>query len=70
MEVHFSPEQEAQLWQITRHTGTAAEQVVKEAALRLVEETSRFLTAVREGLAEADRGQLVDDDQVAAPASF
>ena len=64
MEVHFSPEQEAQLSQIALHKGTAAEQLVKDAALRLVEETVRFRAAVREGIAQADRGELVDDDEV------
>ena len=62
MEVHFSPEQEAQLSQIALHNGTAAEQLVKDAALRLVEETVRFRAAVREGIAQADRGELVDDE--------
>ena len=64
MEVHFSPEQEAQLSQIARHAGTPAEQLVKEAALRLVDETGRFRAAVREGVVQADRALLGDDDEV------
>jgi predicted transcriptional regulator len=64
MEVHFSPEQEAQISQIARHSGTAAEQLVKDAALRLVEESGLFRRAVREGITQADRGELVDDDEV------
>jgi hypothetical protein len=37
MDVHFTPEQEAQLAQIATHAGTDAERLVKEAALRLLE---------------------------------
>ena len=64
MEVRFTPEQEAQLSQIAIHAGTDTEHLVKDAALRLVEETIRFRAAVRKGVAEADRGELIDDDEV------
>jgi predicted transcriptional regulator len=64
MEVPFSPEQEAQLSQIGAHSGINPEQLVKSAALRLMEETAHFRLAVREGLAEADRGELIDDAEV------
>jgi predicted transcriptional regulator len=64
MEVQFTPEQEAQLSQIALHSGTATEQVVKDAALRVVAETARFRDAVREGVAQADRGELIEDDAV------
>lgn len=64
MEVHFTPDQEAQLSQIATHAGMDAERLVKDAALRLVEENARFRAAVREGVAQADRGELVDDDEV------
>jgi hypothetical protein len=37
MEVHFTPEQEAQLSRIATHDGMDIEHFVKEAALRLVE---------------------------------
>jgi predicted transcriptional regulator len=64
MEVHFTPEQDAQLSRIATHAGTDTERLVKDAALRLVEEKNRFSTAVREGVAQADRGELIDDDEV------
>jgi hypothetical protein len=41
MEVHFTPEQEAQLTQIATNAGTDAEGLVKDAALRLLEEDFR-----------------------------
>jgi hypothetical protein len=43
VEVHFTPEQETQLSQIATHAGTDAERL-KDAALRLTEEESRFHT--------------------------
>ena len=63
MEVHFAPEQEAQLSQIATHDGTGTEEVLKKAALRLVEETARLRAAVREGVAQADSGELIGDDE-------
>lgn len=40
MEVHFTPEQEAQLVQIATKAGTDPERLVKDAALRLFGEES------------------------------
>ncbi len=37
MEVHFTPEQEAQLAQIATTAGTDAERLVKDAVLRLLQ---------------------------------
>jgi len=64
MEVHFTPEQWQRLSQIAAHAGTDAEHLVKNAALRLVEEDARFRATVRESVAEADRGELIDDEEV------
>jgi predicted transcriptional regulator len=66
MEVHFTPDQEAKLSQIATHAGLDTERLVKEAALRLVEEDAKFRAAVREGIAQADRGELIEHDEVVA----
>jgi predicted transcriptional regulator len=66
MEVHFSPEQEAQLSQIADYNGTPAEQLVKQAALRLVEEDAAFRAGVRRGIEQADRRELIEHDEVKA----
>jgi len=42
MEVHFTPEQEAQLSQIARDAGTDAEHLVKDAALQLLQGDAAF----------------------------
>jgi hypothetical protein len=46
MEVHFTPEQEARLAQVARTAGSAAEELVKDAALKLLEDV-QFRAAVR-----------------------
>jgi hypothetical protein len=48
MEVHFTPEQEAQLAQIATSAGTAAEQLVKDVVLRLLEGETQPPTAAPE----------------------
>jgi predicted transcriptional regulator len=64
MEINFTPEEEAQLSKIASHVGTDPEQMVKDAALRLLEEDARFLAALEKGLAEADRGELIDEEEM------
>ncbi len=66
MALHFTPEQEAQLAQIATQQGTDAERLVKEAALRRLEEDARFRAAVREGIAQADRGEFVEQEEMDA----
>ncbi|HYL73796.1 MAG TPA: hypothetical protein VEU96_06300 [Bryobacteraceae bacterium] len=66
MEVHFTPEQEAQLSQIATKTGTDPECLVKDAALRLLEEDARFRAAVREGIEQADRGEFIEEAEMDA----
>jgi predicted transcriptional regulator len=64
MEVHFTPDEEAKLAQIATKAGTDAARLVKDAALRLLEEEARFRAAVREGIAQADRGEFIDEAEM------
>ncbi len=66
MEVRFTPEQESRLSQIAAHAGTNAENLVKDAALRLLEQDARFLAAVDRGLAAADRGEFIEEEEMDA----
>ena len=66
MQVDLTPEQEARLAQIAAKSGTAAEELVKDAALRLLEEDARFRARVREGISEADRGEFIEEDEMDA----
>ena len=66
MEVHFTPEQEAQLWQIATHAGKNPQQLVKDAAMRLLEEDAQFRAAIRKGLEQADRGEFIEEAEMDA----
>jgi predicted transcriptional regulator len=64
MQVEFTPEQEAALAHIATTAGQAPEDLVRNAALRLLEEDARFRAAVREGKAQADRGEFIDEAEM------
>jgi predicted transcriptional regulator len=66
MELHFTPEQEARLAEIADHQGTDAETLLKHAALSLLEEDARFRAAVREGIAQAERGEFIEEEEMSA----
>jgi predicted transcriptional regulator len=64
MEVDFTPEQVAQLAQIATKAGTDPAHLVKDAALRLLEEETRLHAAVREGIAQAERGEFIEEEDM------
>jgi predicted transcriptional regulator len=66
MQVHFTVEQEAQLAQIATKLGTDPEDFVSDAALRLLEEEGRIRAAVREGIAQADCGEFIEEEAMDA----
>ena len=67
MEVRFTVEQEAQLAQLARHVGKSdAGELLKDAALRLLDEDARFRAAVLEGRACADRDEFIEEDEMDA----
>ena len=39
---------------------------MKDAALRLLEQDARFRAAVREGIAQADRGEFIEEEEMDA----
>jgi predicted transcriptional regulator len=66
MEVHFTPEQEAELEQLANSAGTDARQLVRDAALRLLADEAAFRSAVLDGIAQADRGEFIEEDAMAS----
>jgi len=66
MEVHFTPEQEAQLAQIATHNGKPVEQLVKDAALRILENNARFRAGVQRGIEAANRGDFIEEEEMDA----
>jgi predicted transcriptional regulator len=66
MEVHFTPEQEARLSKMATHEGIDLGELVKDAALRLLEDDTRFRAGARRGIEQADRGQFIEEEEMDA----
>ena len=66
MEVRFTPEQEARLSKIATREGVDPEELVKDAARRLLEDDSTFRAGVRKGIEQADRGEFLEEDELDA----
>jgi predicted transcriptional regulator len=64
MEIQFTPEQEARLDQIARVEGIPSSKLVEQAAVSLIEDDERFRQAVRRGISQADRGLLIEEDEM------
>jgi predicted transcriptional regulator len=66
MEVHFTPEQHARLAQIAAQAGAFPEDVVSTLVTRYLDAESRFLAAVDKGLAAAERGEFLEEEEMDA----
>ena len=63
MEVHFTPEQQAQLAQLATKAGTVPERLVTNVVARYLDEEARFLAAVEKGIAAAERGEFIEEEE-------
>src|SRR5258707_15029512 len=66
MEIELSPELQAKLDRIASQQGRDSKSLVHEAGERLVGYDEWFLRQVEIGLAQADRVELLEDNEVAA----
>jgi len=66
MNVQFTPEQEVKLQQIAMREGLNPEQLVKDAALKLLEDDELLRAGVRKGLAQAERGEFIEEEEMDA----
>jgi predicted transcriptional regulator len=66
MNVHFTPEQEERLSQIATKAGTAPERLVTNVVARYLDEEARFLAAVEKGIAAAERGEFIEEEEMDA----
>lgn len=66
MEVHFTPEQQAQLAQMAIEAGIDPERLVTTVIARYLDEKARFLAAVDEGIAAAERGEFIEEEEMDA----
>jgi predicted transcriptional regulator len=64
MEVHFSADVETRLQQVASAIGKDAEQLVKDTVARMLDNRAHFIAGVRRGIAQADRGELVEHKDV------
>ena len=66
MEVRFTPEQEARLAELATQSGTNPERLVKDVLIRYLDDESRFLAAVEKGIAAAQRGEFIEEEEMDA----
>jgi predicted transcriptional regulator len=64
MEIHFTPNTEAQLKQFAARKGKDVAQVVEETVSNMLQRQASFIEGVERGIAAADRGDLVEHDEV------
>jgi len=64
MEVSFDPDLQAKLNRLAADRGSDAQALVQEAVERLVDYDEWFLREVDKGIAAADRGDLIDHDDI------
>jgi predicted transcriptional regulator len=66
MEVHLTPEQEAHLAQIAAKAGMVPERLVTNVVTHYLDEETRFLAAVEKGIAAAERGEFIEEEEMDA----
>lgn len=64
MEVSLSPDLQARLTRLAADRGSDADTLVQEAVERFVDYDEWFLREVRKGLAAADRGEVIDHEDI------
>ena len=66
MEVQFTPGVQAKLEQIATKAGTVPGRLVTNVVARYLDEEARFLAAVEKGLAAAERGEFIEEEEMDA----
>jgi len=66
MEVQLTPDQIERLEQIAVKAGTNPERLVKDVLVRYLDDEARFLAAVEKGIAAAERGEFIEEEEMDA----
>ena len=66
MEVQLTAEQEAFFFQVANHEGKPVGQLLTEYATSMLQEKTRRLAEVEVGLAAAERGECIEEDEMDA----
>jgi predicted transcriptional regulator len=64
MEVNIGADLQAKLARLARESGRDTQTLVQEAIERFVDHDEWFLREVEKGLAAADRGELIDHEDI------
>jgi predicted transcriptional regulator len=64
MEVDLTPDIQAKLMRLAAEQGRDTKALVREAVERFVDHDEWFVQEVERGLAAADRGELIEHDEV------
>jgi predicted transcriptional regulator len=66
MELHLTPEQQAQLTQLAQKAGTIPDELATRVVARYLEEETRFFAAVQKGIDAAERGEFIEEEEMDA----
>lgn len=66
MEVHLTAELQAKLTHCATQQGRDADELVQDVLTRYLEDESRFLEAVEKGIAAAERGEFIEEEEMDA----
>ncbi len=66
MDIQVDAELEAKLSLLAAQQGREARELVHDALSRYVEDETRFLEGVERGIAAADRGQFIEEEELDA----
>ena len=66
MEVNLTPELQAKLDEVAAQQGRDAQSLVQEAVQRLVDYDQWFVREVEKGLAQIERGEVLEREEVGA----
>ena len=66
MEVNLTPELQAKLDEVAAQQGRDAQSLVQEAVQRLVDYALWFVREVEKGLAQIERGEVLEHEEVGA----
>ena len=64
MDVHFSPDVEAEITRRATNAGKAPAEVIREVITDALADEARFNAAVEQGFAELDAGQFVTHEDL------
>jgi predicted transcriptional regulator len=66
MELRLTPNQEAQLAQAATEAGVNPERLATDLVARYLDRKARFLAAVEKGIAAAERGEFIEEEEMDA----